>query len=120
MNSGVLLQGRSVLVVEDEYLLAIDVVQRLHQEGAKVLGPVGAVDDALDLLDATEALDGAVLDINLSGEMVFPVADALQERGVPFVFTTGYDQASIPARYAHVTRCEKPFDAASIGKALFG
>lgn len=114
------LAGRRVLVVEDEYFLADDVARGLEASGAEVIGPVGDIDDALDLIDETEHLDAAVLDINLRGEMAFPVADALLERGVPFVFATGYDSASIPLRYKGVTRCEKPVDAPKIARALFG
>ena len=105
-------------MVEDEYFLADDIVRGLKDKGAEVLGPVGDIDDALDLIEETEHLDGVVLDLNLKGELAYPVADALMERGIPFVFATGYDQAHIPARYAGVTRCEKPVDAPKIAKAL--
>ena len=114
------LAGRRLLLVEDEYLIAADLVRELLAGGAEVVGPVGSVDDALNLLDEAGRLDGAVLDLNLQGEMAFPVAGALMNAKVPFVFTTGYDQAAIPACYAHVTRCEKPVDAAKVAAALFG
>ena len=84
------------------------------------MGPVGTIDDALDIIDAAEPLDGAVLDINLGGEMAFPVVDALRQRRVEFVFVTGCDDAFIPACYSAVTRCEKPVDASKIASALFG
>src|SRR3712207_7225274 len=113
------LTGRRVLVVEDEYFLANDMAKRLQANGAEVIGPVGGIDDALDLIDETENLDGAVLDLNLRGEMAFPVADALIKRGVPFVFATGYDQAVVPARYGRVTRYEKPIDPGKIARSLF-
>ncbi len=115
-----MLTGRRLLVVEDEYFLAEDIVRGLEDRGAQVVGPVGTIDDALDLIEGTGHLDGAVLDLNLRGEMAFPVADALAERGVPFVFATGYDSAVIPPRYKGVTRCEKPIDAPKIARALFG
>jgi CheY-like chemotaxis protein len=114
------LAGRKVLVVEDEYFLAEDIVRGLEERGAEMVGPIGDIDHALDLIDESERLDGAVLDLNLRGEMAFPVADALLERGIPFVFATGYDSASIPPRYKDVTRCEKPVDAPKIARALFG
>ena len=113
------LNGRRLLIVEDEYFIAIDVARRLEDEGAEVVGPVGTVDDALDIIDDALELDGVVLDLNLSGEMAYPVADALSKRGVPFIFATGYDRSSIPTRYAGVTLCEKPVDAAKIARALF-
>jgi CheY-like chemotaxis protein len=105
--------------VEDEYFLAQDIVQGLRAEGADVVGPVGAVCDALDLIDATERIDAAVLDLNLRGELAYPVADALTERGVPFVFATGYDQSYIPERYNSVARFEKPVRMADVARRLF-
>ena len=114
------LAGRRVLLVEDEYFIVDDMVRSFEAGGALVVGPVASVDEALDLVGRGERLDGAVLDVNLQGEMAYPVADALAARGVPFVFATGYDDASIPARYARVTRYQKPVDPDKIGKALFG
>jgi CheY-like chemotaxis protein len=78
------------------------------------------VDAALDLLDDTNDLDGAVVDLNLQGEMAYPVADALRERQIPFVFSTGYDQSAIPPRYGDTPRCEKPAKTSAIAQALFG
>ena len=65
-------------------------------------------------------MDGAILDVNLNDEKVFPVADALTAIGVPFVFTTGYSASDLPAAWRHVPRLEKPVDAASAALALFG
>lgn len=120
MNGTDSLEGRRLLVVEDEYFLAENMVSGLTERGAEVVGPVGDIDDALDLIEDSERLDGAVLDLNLRGEMAFPVADALLERGIPFVFATGYDSASIPPRYKGVLRCEKPVNVPKIARALFG
>ncbi len=114
------LKGRRVLVVEDDYFLADDMKNELTRAGAKVVGPVGRVADALRLVASGEPLDAAVLDINLGGQMVYSVADALRVRDVPFVFTTGYDAAAIPADYAAVRRYEKPVQPAKLGEALFG
>jgi CheY-like chemotaxis protein len=112
------LHGRCVLVAEDEYLLAEDLRERFEEAGATVLGPVPSLGEALALIEAEAKIDGAVLDLNLAGEMVFPAADALSKRGVPFVFTTGYDERTMPERYGHVTRCEKPFEPADLVRAL--
>jgi len=112
------LRGRRVLLVEDEFLIASDLIRLLHQQGAEVLGPAATVRCALDLLLASPDADGAILDVNLRGEMAFPVADALRDRGVPFVFATGYAQDMIPERYAGVPCCEKPFDGPEIIRAL--
>lgn len=111
------LAGRRVLLVEDDYFIVDDMVQAFQAEGVQVIGPVASVDEALDLI-ATERLDGAVLDVNLQGDLAYPVADALIARGVPFVFATGYDAASIPPRYAGVARCEKPVEPARVAQLL--
>jgi CheY-like chemotaxis protein len=120
MNGPETLQGRRVLLVEDDYFIARDIVSALENEGAVVVGLVACIEDALDLIGHTQALDGVILDVNLRGELAYPVADVLIERGIPLVFMTGYDKASIPARYSEVTRCEKPVALADIARALFG
>lgn len=107
-----------VLVVEDEYMLADDLSTELRDAGAIVLGPVGTLPDAMASLEAEEHVDGAILDVSLRGEMVYPVADRLVERAVPFVFTTGYDASSIPPRFAHVVRCEKPINMKRVTQAI--
>jgi CheY-like chemotaxis protein len=113
------LKGRCLLVVEDEYIVAADLAASLESVGAQVIGPAGSVQEALTLVEMDEGrLDGAVLDINLRGERVFPVADALARRGVPFVFTTGYDAVAIPNSYAGVPRCEKPVNKADLARLL--
>ena len=111
--------GRRVLVVEDEYFIADEMRDAFEKAGAEVLGPVPTVEAALDLLSRTSALDGAVLDINLVGEVGYPVAEALMRRGVPFVFATGYDGAVIPTTYDAVARFEKPVEVTRLAKALF-
>ena len=113
------LRGRRLLVVEDEYLIAASLARELEGRGAEVVGPAGSVRDALALVEAAGGrLDGAVLDINLRGERVYPVADALAALGVPFVFVTGYDARVIPDAYAGVPRCEKPVSPALLSRVL--
>jgi CheY-like chemotaxis protein len=112
------LSGRRVLIVEDEYFLADDLGRALTQLGAEVLGPVATREEAFELLATGERIDLAVLDINLQGESVFPVADTLLEQGVPFLFATGYNQAAIPAQYQQVLRWEKPFAPEALAQAL--
>ena len=110
---------RRVLIVEDEDYLADDMAQVLQTFGADVVGPVPTPDKALALL-ADEPVDAAILDINLKGQMVFPVADVLREQGVPFIFATGYDPAAVPEAYRDVPRWEKPFKPEDLVKALPG
>ena len=112
------LSGCRVLVVEDEYFIADDIARALGRLGAEVVGPVPDRDEALALLSSGERIDLAVLDINLHGEVVHPVADALQGQGVPFVFATGYDQSAVPDRHQDVPRWEKPFDPDALVRAL--
>jgi CheY-like chemotaxis protein len=104
------LQGRRVLVAEDEYMLADDLRRELGRQGAEVMGPAGTLKQALDLLRAASPPDLAILDVNLQGEMVYRVADALRARGVPFVFVTGYATCDIPEAYADVPRLQKPIE----------
>ena len=115
-----MLAGRTVLLVEDEFVIAEDMACQLEAGGAKVVGPVASVDAAIRLIEQTERLDGAIVDLNLKGVMSWPILDALLQRGVPCVMTTGYDMASIPARYAEIVRCEKPTTSDKAAKALFG
>ena len=114
------LSGRRVLVVEDEYFLADDISRALRSVGAEVAGPVGEVEDALRILHDGSVLDGAVLDVNLRSEMVFPIAQELRARHVPFVFTTGYDPVSIAPEFRDVLLWEKPSDIAAMIRGLCG
>jgi CheY-like chemotaxis protein len=111
---------RRILVVEDEYVQAENLQQELEDLGAEVLGPVPSVAAALALLAGGTPVDAAILDVSLGGEMVFPVAEALQARSIPFMFATGYDAWLLPSAYAHVPCCEKPFDVGDCVWALFG
>jgi CheY-like chemotaxis protein len=113
------LAGRRVLVVEDEYFIANDMAAALEECGAEVVGPSASVADALHLIRNCGPLDGAIIDINLQGELAFPVARALSMCHVPFVFATGYDALVIPEPFQNILRCEKPVDFAKVASALF-
>ncbi|APP75456.1 response regulator [Xanthomonas vesicatoria] len=113
-----LLTGRRILVVEDDYLLAEALNDLLVEAGARVVGPVGNVQDALSLLASGQTIDGALLDVNVRGQPVFPVADALLERGVPFSFCSGYDRYTLPPRFAHLSYCMKPYNPRTITTLL--
>jgi CheY-like chemotaxis protein len=113
------LTGRRLLVVEDEYLIAADLASVLEGLGAEVTGPAGTLAEALTLVETEgDRLDAAVLDVNLGEERVYPVADALRQREIPFVFTTGYDAAALPQSYADVPRCQKPTDERRLARCL--
>ncbi|WP_374297033.1 response regulator [Sphingomonas sp.] len=107
-----------ILVVEDEYMLADELRMELEDAGAVVLGPVASVQDAEALIRASDPIHGGILDVNLDGDMVFAAADLLAERGVPFVFTTGYDQSVIPERFCGVVQCEKPINLKLVTRAI--
>lgn len=115
---GDLAEPRRLLVVEDDYFIAADVVEKLVMMGFEVVGPASSVEEAMALIATVEALSGAVLDIHLGEERVFPVAEALSFRKLPFIFLTGYDPDAIPIAYAAVPRCEKPVDGAALGRVL--
>ncbi len=113
------LTARAILLVEDEYFVMRRLLKALEESGATVIGPAASVAAALTLLDGDAAIDAAILDVNLLGEMVFPVADTLAARGIPFAFATGYDPNVIPARHAAIPLLRKPVDPALAARALF-
>ncbi len=114
------LAGRRILIVEDDFFIADDFAATCEAAGATVVGPAATLAEALDLTQRTERLDGALLDINLQGEMAYALADALRARSVPIVFATGFDRGAIPDRYADIPLCEKPVDPQQVARAMFG
>ena len=112
------LHGLHLLLVEDEYLLALGLADAASDLGAEVFGPVASVQDALALVQKLPELDAAVLDINLGDTTIYPVADALRARGVPFFFSTASEPVHLPERFRDVPVCRKPFDVAVFRAAL--
>jgi CheY-like chemotaxis protein len=102
------LEGIRVLVVEDEYFVAILIEEILESAGCIVRGPIPRLPEALDAVVHND-YDAAVLDVNLAGERINPVADALSERNVPFLFVTGYGASALPSEYAKRPHVCKPF-----------
>ena len=103
------MNGLRVLIVEDEFLLAMSLEDDLVSAGCSPIGPFS------NLASATEAtrreeFDLAILDVNLNGEAIFPLADELLSRGKPFVLVTGYGAASLPERFRELPRLPKPYD----------
>ena len=113
-----LLRDKHILIVEDDYLVADQTRRELENCGAVIIGPVPSVDLALDLLESRK-IDAAILDIDLAGETVYPLADMLSERKIPFVFATGYDASLMPEKYRGFILCEKPTELAVIPVTLF-
>ncbi len=97
-----------ILVVEDEYLIRMLLEDMLADLGYSVTAAVGTVAEASELA-ADGDFNAAILDVNLDGEEIFPVADILAKRGLPFVFITGYGENSLPAEYRNRPALQKPF-----------
>ncbi|MEO8531278.1 MAG: response regulator [Deltaproteobacteria bacterium] len=104
------LDGINVLLVEDEMMVAMDIEFALQDAGALVVGPVDRVSKGVKLAaDDTIQIDLAILDVDLHGEAVFPVAEVLRRRGVPFLFHTGHaTRAEIDAKFPGAPVCRKP------------
>jgi DNA-binding response OmpR family regulator len=107
MSKGTL-EGLRVLVVEDEVLIAMLIADVLQDAGCRLVGPVPRRAAALEVA-IREQIDAAVLDVNLAGELVFPVADLLAERNIPFLFLTGYANVATGKAYAGRPMLRKPF-----------
>jgi len=101
------LQGKRILILEDDFYLASDQKAVLERAGATVVGPFGSGCQEREILDAGE-LDGAIVDINLGKVPQFEFAGMLSERGVPFVFVTGYDAAVFPGEFSEAPCLQKP------------
>lgn len=103
-----MLEGKTIMVVEDEALVALDLALTVEDAGAEVAGPCYRLSSALDMARRTE-IDGAVLDVDLHGETVLPLAHDLQDRGVPFIFHTGRaDLAALARDFPRAPICVKP------------
>jgi CheY-like chemotaxis protein len=111
------LSGRRVLIVEDRYLIAAEMSEAVRGMGAEVLGPASSVAGALAILEGPPP-DAALLDVNLEGDRVFPVAEALLRSGAPFAFLTGYDSSILPERWRDAPRLAKPVDPGALRDLL--
>ena len=112
------LSGRRILIVEDESLVAMLLETILEDMGCTPVGPAANIDEGLALATDEAALDAALLDVNVAGRQVFPVAEALKARGVPFVFSTGYGEGGLPDEWRGQPTIQKPFTEAAVRDAL--
>ena len=110
------LQGVRVLVAEDEFAIAMFLVDYLELKGVHIVGPAGDL-AALNRLFDEQPIDVALLDINLGGEHVYPLADRLAAAGIPFLLTSGYDD-NVPSRFADAPRCAKPYHIQALAQQL--
>lgn len=114
------LAGLHLLVVEDEAMVALMVEDILHDLGCKDVEVAGTVAQGLAIIqdDPESPLDGAILDVNIGGEKVYPVAEALAAKGVPFIFATGYGIGGISEAFSHVPALAKPYEPRSLERLL--
>jgi DNA-binding NtrC family response regulator len=110
------LTGKRILVVEDEALIAVMVEDMLLEMGGEVVGPAATIDDALALAQE-ETLDAAVLDVNVRGRRIDPVAEALMARGIPVLFATGYGEVRL-ASGAPATVIDKPYTQDKLSRGI--
>jgi CheY-like chemotaxis protein len=109
--------GLRVLLVEDEILVAMLLEDMLAELGHTIIGPVARLDKAIEMA-RSEALDLAILDVNLNGKEAYPVAEALDMRGIPLVFATGYGTGGLRPPYRNRPTLSKPFLRRDLVQAL--
>jgi CheY-like chemotaxis protein len=112
------LQGLSVFVVEDEALVFFLLEEILLDAGCSVIGPGMSLKKAAELAETRQDIDVAILDVNLAGKMVYPVAEILKRRGIPFAFTTGYGETGLSEEWRGAAVISKPWAEADMIAAL--
>ena len=111
------LKEKRILIVEDQYLIAADLGRALARLGGVIVGPVANAEAARAEMARVD-IDLAFLDVNLDGQMVFPLADELERQGIPFIFATGHDATILPDRFKTKLRLAKPFTVQSVEEAV--
>jgi CheY-like chemotaxis protein len=112
------LKGLRVLVVEDEMMICLLFEDMLLDFGCEIIGPACDIGRALELAQRHESIDVAILDVNISGQGVFPVADILSRRGIPFLFATGMGAAGLPRDWQGYPILQKPMTMAQLADTL--
>lgn len=108
-----------VLIVEDEALVSLMIEAMLRDLGHEPAGRAQSVPQALEFLEASsEAMDAALLDVNLAGDFVYPVAQALTDKEIPFAFLTGYGVFGVPPEFSHALVMQKPFSERDVSTAV--
>jgi two-component SAPR family response regulator len=112
------IEGIRVFVVEDEALVAMNLEMILEDLGCVIVGPAMRFDRAEEMVNGNLPADAAILDVNVGGREVFPLASQLTERGMPIVFATGYDQSGIPSEWHDRPMLQKPYTSDDVARAL--
>ena len=117
MNDTAAVQGLRVLVVEDELMISMLIEDMLSDLGCTVIGPASRLDEGIDLVNSIP-IDCAVLDVNLGGQPIFPLADILRAKGTPFAFATGYGAAGLRDVDKGTPVLQKPFREGDLARVL--
>ncbi|MBV5268756.1 MAG: response regulator [Afipia sp.] len=108
---------RSVLLVEDEVMIRMMVADMLEEIGYTIAAEAGDIDEAVRLVQVTD-FDIAILDVNVNGKVITPVAEAVQLRGLPFVFATGYGAQGLPEKFRDRPTIQKPFQIETLARTI--
>ncbi len=107
----------SILLVEDEVMIRMMVADMLEELGYTIAGEAGDIDEGVRLVQATD-FDIAILDVNVNGKVITPVAEAVQLRGLPFVFATGYGVQGLPEKFRDRPTLQKPFQIETLARTI--
>jgi DNA-binding response OmpR family regulator len=110
-------QRRAVLLVEDEVMIRMMVADMLEELGYAIAGEAGDIDEAVRLVQCTD-FDIAILDVNLNGKVITPVAEAVQLRERPFIFATGYGAQGLPEKFRERPVIQKPFQMETLARTI--